>query len=235
MIYEENSKYYRICDDCGDIKEIQRQTYRKNLEKEYHYCLSCCQKGERNHQYGKSAWNKGLTKEVDERVKKYGELCSETKKGYEPWNKGFTYEELKGKEWSDDFKRKVSKVKTGKPNYKRRTSMNRRRTYTQIMKSCRALLYTEWKRKILERDEFKCTKCGTNKELEVHHLRPFREIIRLIAKKMNIDLDNFKDITDEEYAIFRDNIVKEHKLEDGITLCKKCHMDVDECRRIFYE
>jgi len=39
---------------------------------------------------GKNPWNKGLTKETDQRVKQYGENVSKTKKitNCEPWNKG---------------------------------------------------------------------------------------------------------------------------------------------------
>lgn len=235
MVYEKDGEYFRVCDDCGDIINIQRQTYIKNLKKENHYCNSCRQKGERNHQFGKEAWNKGLTKETDERVKQYGEKCSITKQGYTPWNKGHTYEELKGEEWAENFKNKVSNVKIGKPNYKRREGLNRNRPYGQIMKSCRSLLYTEWKRKVLERDNFKCVNCGSHDDLEVHHKRSYREIVRTVAKRMNINLDKIKELTDEEFNNFREEIVKEHKLEDGETLCKKCHMEKDEYRRLFDE
>jgi 5-methylcytosine-specific restriction endonuclease McrA len=41
---------------------------------------------------GKIAWNKGLTKETDERVAKLIERSREAKKGKIPWNKGLTKE-----------------------------------------------------------------------------------------------------------------------------------------------
>jgi hypothetical protein len=39
---------------------------------------------------GVEVWNKGLTKESDERVKKYSELASKSLKGRKVWNKGKT-------------------------------------------------------------------------------------------------------------------------------------------------
>lgn len=43
-------------------------------------------------QKGHIAWNKGLTKETDERLKKIGKKVSKSRKGIEPWNKGLTKE-----------------------------------------------------------------------------------------------------------------------------------------------
>ena len=44
---------------------------------------------------GKTPWNKCLTKEIDERIKRYGEKGSKSKKGCSVWNKG-----LKGTHFS---------------------------------------------------------------------------------------------------------------------------------------
>lgn len=84
------------------------------------------------------AWNKGLTKETDERVKNGAKKTSESLKGKEPWNKGLTKndnislqvvskkvsEYRKGKEpWnkgipmSDESKEKLSKSHMGLPSW----------------------------------------------------------------------------------------------------------------------
>jgi 5-methylcytosine-specific restriction endonuclease McrA len=52
--------------------------------------------------------------------------------------------------------------------------------------------WSNLKEKVKERDRFRCTKCGSNDDLEVHHK----------------NYDRFK----------------QEKLEDLITLCKKCHI-----------
>ena len=56
--------------------------------------------------------------------------------------------------------------------------------------------YRKWRRDVLFRDGYKCTRCGNDKNLEVHHILP----IRLFPEKA-FDLDN------------------------GVTLCKKCHYE----------
>ena len=55
-------------------------------------CNSCSGFRERSRKShsGQIPWNKGLTKETDERVRKYVELGSVSKKGQVPWNKGKT-------------------------------------------------------------------------------------------------------------------------------------------------
>lgn len=235
MVYEKDNKYYSVCDDCGKIVEVQRQTYLKNLKKNNHYCLSCAQKGERNHQFGKSAWNKGLTKETDERVRRGAELDSKAKMGSVPWNKGYTYDELKGKEWADEFKKKSSCSKRGKPHLKKRKSSNRDKSWSYFRKLCKSLLYTTWVRPIMERDEFKCQHCGETKNLEVHHLKPFRVILLEASKKEELNLNDYKTFSDDEFERLRNAIVKMHKMEDGITLCEKCHKEMDKYRKKFDE
>lgn len=235
MVYEKDSKYYRICDDCGNTIEIKKQAYLKNCMKSKHYCRSCSQRGERNHCFGKPSWNKGLNKNNDERVKKYGEKCSKTKQGSIPWNKNCTYEELKGKEWADNFKKKLSDSKKGNPNYKRRKSTNRDKSWKYFRKLCKSVLYSSWVRPIMERDNFKCQNCGTKRDLEVHHIKPFRMILLEASQKEHLNLNDFHSFTDEEFERLRNTIVEMHTLNDGITLCKNCHKMVDVYRRKFDE
>lgn len=92
MLKIENDKYYRICDWCDDIREIKKGTYKSNLKKEIHLCVSCNQKRATEASRQKPVWNKGLSKATDERIKKYSETQSKNKKGKEPWNKGLTKE-----------------------------------------------------------------------------------------------------------------------------------------------
>lgn len=234
MIIIEDGKYFRICDDCQDRKEITKNTfnaYKRN--KDEHFCSSCYQKGKRNHQYGIPSWNAGLTKETDERVAEYSKKDSLAKVGSEPWNYGKSYEELKGKEWAKNFREKMSKVRTGKKLENRRFSTKRNKSYKYFRNLVKASVYLEWGKEVLERDCFACRECGKRKELEVHHLRPFRKIIETVANKLLVDLNNYDKLSDKEFDLFVKEIVKEHKLEDRITYCKDCHKKFDKYRDKF--
>lgn len=203
------------------------------MKKETHYCTSCHQKGERNHEYGKIPWNKGLTKETDERVKQYGELQSVTRKGSVPWNKGQSYEELKGEEWAEKFRDNMSNKRKGVPNYKRRYTTMHNKSAKYFRQACKSILYTEWKFPILKRDNFLCQMCGSHDDLEVHHLKPFRKILSETANELGYDLNTYKEWSSEQFEYFRNKVVENHKLEEGITLCKSCHAEIDDNRRRF--
>lgn len=234
MLYIENDKYFRICDDCGNVREIKKDTYLINLKKDKHFCKSCSQRGEKNHRFNKDPWNKGLSKEVDERVRHYGEKGSIAKQGSIPWNKDKTYAELKSDDWAEEFKDKISKSKKGKPNLKRRYSTNMNKSFHFFREACRGLLYITWKRPILERDNFTCTMCGEHKNLEVHHLKPFRDILKETAIEMGLNLNEFKEWSSDILEKYREKVVSNHNLSDGVTLCKDCHKNVDMYRRRFY-
>lgn len=93
--------------------------------------------------------------------------------------------------------------------------------------TCRTRLYKTWIYPILERDGFCCSKCKSNRNLQVHHLRSLRHIIKKVLKHFNISqVDSLSN--DPVYEKLIQAVINEHSLDDGITLCKFCHTDVDE-------
>ena len=54
--------------------------------------------------------------------------------------------------------------------------------------------YQQWRKAILKRDNFKCVECGSQEKLNSHHIEPIR-----------INVEKFYDV------------------DNGITLCAKCH------------
>lgn len=94
----------------------------------------------------------------------------------------------------------------------------------------RTLLTTrllDWRKNILIRDNYKCQKCEAGRNLEVHHTKPLRIIIKEFKESFpNIDISIDRDI---DFAL--KTIVSMHSLEMGVALCKNCHAEVDVYRR----
>ena len=63
--------------------------------------------------------------------------------------------------------------------------------------------YRSWRTGVLKRDNYTCTKCGKTSNLEVHHIKRFADY-----KELRHDIDN------------------------GITLCEKCHKELHRKERI---
>lgn len=73
--------------------------------------------------------------------------------------------------------------------------------------------YLHWKIKVLERDDYKCTQCKSDKKLRVHHILK----LYLIVYKYNpsLSLDKLKPILESKE--FND-------ISNGKTLCNSCHL-----------
>lgn len=242
MIYSENGKYFSECDECHKTREISLKYYkiREKEQKINSLCPSCRQLGSRNHAFKKEPWNKGLTKKTSKSVEAYAESSKETKKnnGYKPsWNSGKTMAELKGEEWATEFKRKVSKSKTGVPNLKKRgITSEYAKSFNNIKKLIRMRLWNSWGQKIRQRDNYCCVICGAKHVyLEVHHIKPFRTFIREVAKELSLDLSRWDSFTPDTIELLCQKIVELHKLEHGITVCAPCHKSIDPFRKNYKE
>jgi hypothetical protein len=107
--YPNGFKFERNCPTCTKI--ITYKSY-QGYESGIRYNRSCQKCG--------CAWNKGLTKETDVRIKKQAEIVSAINKGKETWNKGLTKNEhpslkiigdkRKGKSHSQESLDKISKA-----------------------------------------------------------------------------------------------------------------------------
>ena len=84
-------------------------------------------------------------------------------------------------------------------------------------------LWSPWKFPILKRDNFICQQCGHHgRDLEVHHIRRLVDIRDMvIAANPELSLDIY-----EDRVALAEMIVASHTLQDGITLCKKCHRQI---------
>jgi len=123
-------------------------------------------------------------------------------KGFErnhiPWNKGIKgFRCGKRTPHTEEARKKISNAMKGRVGDK---ASNWQGGRTKEQKRRMLGDYQSWRRTILVRDEFKCTKCNEkNIKLHVHHnVIPFSECN---GTGLEIDIDN------------------------GITLCKKCHKE----------
>ena len=167
----------------------------------------CCSKqvfGCPSRKFSNQAWNKGLTKETDERVARYTKVMKKTKKGV--------------------------------PNYKKRKDITTDGISTsQFRYLIKIRLYTSWVYPILKRDNFICQKCGNHNNLEVHHIKPYRKIFTEALLICNLDIVNYCKWNKNDKMSLENTVINLHKLDNGITLCKKCHGEEDEKRKQFFK
>lgn len=88
-----------------------------------------------------------------------------------------------------------------------------------------------WVQQVLVRDGFRCCDCGAKRNLEVHHLRPFKDIVDGCCLDKGVDLTTV-DVSGSAFQDFVECVNGAHRLEDGITLCKVCHSKWDSKRHI---
>ena len=186
------------------------------------------------------AWNKGLTKDDDDRVRRNALGVKRTRQKMSlngeltAWNKGLTKDD-------DDRIRKysesMSKSRKGVPNYKNRKPISERRelckSFINFKYEFKKILWTRWTFPILQRDHFKCTMCGSAKNLEVHHKKPYREIFIEAVHNQKLFEHEWLEWSEIEINNLIDEILKLHPLEIGITVCRKCHSKIDPYRHQF--
>lgn len=256
-----------VCDDCKNNKnkieqkilcprckkEIGSRSINKTYQaKSYIFgplCEECKHKTKNKYQEIRCSKCKKLIRtEVVNSNKfkdvKYSEVCddcrytnnkkvSRARSEYMKENNPMFKSEIK-KKVSDTIKRKV---KTGEIIYKKGKEHYLYKGNRDFNLECRSRLYNVWIYPILERDSFKCTKCGQHKNLQVHHIKSFVDIVKEVFNENNLDYDscrfNREDYGEEFFEKLVNEVVKRHKLSDGKTLCKQCHSEEDYYYRPF--
>ena len=126
------------------------------------------------------------------------------KEGKPSWNKN-------KKNWRPDYRHSVeTKRKIGKGNTK--LPEERRSELADLIRHEKK--YYQWRNNIFERDNWTCRDCakrskaGERIQLRAHHIVGFAEILKKYQIKTVEDAYRCRELRD---------------LENGITLCRKCH------------
>lgn len=184
----------RVVVNC-DKCGLEREVYRHSCKP---LCKSCSTKGKN---LGK---NKGKPKPAG-----FGEKISKI---------------LKGKKRTEEFKRKLSLDRKGKPNLKNRGENHYRwkggitPLHTLIRASSE---YRTWYFSILKRDNYTCQECGKRGgKLEIHHLREFSQIFKEFLQTNN----QFSPIEDKETLLrLASKYLPFWDINNGKVLCYECH------------
>lgn len=150
--------------------------------------------------YDYPAWNKGSTKQTNEKIKKASEKTSITRKIL--FKKGELSHWNKGNSWSKEHREKLSEKNKGKRigpdnhNWKGGVSSK----YTAWKEKIRnSFEYKELRKKVYLRDNYLCQLCGklSDGDLQMHHIKKVEDHKDLILEESNC-----------------------------ITLCRKCHVSI---------
>lgn len=158
----------------------------------------------------REVWNKGLSKDTDERIKRYTEKVSKTILNNE--------EEIKRRsEWLSDARKNKKEFQT---KYGKHSS-NWKGGTTSINNLVRGnkRLYEGWIYPILKKQNFACQTCGSNNNLEVHHNS------ETMAKILQKFVDKTKEYTFKEKKEIMKKVIDYHidNSVSGEVLCKECH------------
>ncbi len=93
---------------------------------------------------------------------------------------------------------------------------------SKLVDMIRRALYPVWTYPIMERDDFTCQYCGHYRNNHVHHLRPLKEIVdQVLSENPSLSID----VPSDKIKIVS-MVIALHALEDGITVCKSCHISI---------
>lgn len=119
--------------------------------------------------YRKDPYRKDC-KDCKNKKRRTGKPRKDFLKGRIPWNKG--------KKTDPEIVKKVSLSLKGRNVWNKGILKSKKRF---------ARLYIKWRNSIYERDEYKCTICGSKENIQAHHIVPWKE-----SEELRFDINNGK-------------------------------------------
>ena len=74
----------------------------------------------------------------------------------------------------------------------------------------------------------KCEHCGSIDDLHLHHVKPFVKMVDKVLNKLNLELKDSEDYTEQERYLIVSCVLSEHLNGEYLTLCPQCHHNVHE-------
>ncbi len=231
LLHIEKVKRYTVCPCCLDETiEILNKTYQLREDRLviYKICTTC--KTLESDKRKQLKLQKEQTKlnnieEKEQRDIQNRQNLSKRMKENNPMSNQDSVEKMK-----NTIRRKIE---NGELNYKTGSEHWLYKGNRTFSKCCRDKLYKPWILEVLKRDNFICTKCGATKNLQVHHTKPLRDIIKEVLSQYGIETTDFLPSENEQYDQLVEEVILAHKLDFGITLCKSCHEEEDFLYRPF--
>jgi hypothetical protein len=158
----------------------------------------------------RKVWNDGLTKDIDERVKLNG------------IGRKLAFNDVIKSEYSTRMKK--MRLDGTIPTKYGKDSANWKGGTSSINNLVRAnkRLYEKWIYPILCEQKFSCQKCGSSKNLEVHHNK------ETMADILHKFVDKSNEYTFDEKRDIMNNVINYHiqNKVSGEVLCRECHKEL---------
>ena len=203
-----------FCDECEQEFELLYKSAKKNEKKNNgkHICSKC--KGiPLKPQNQVDYWTKGKRQKISSSLKASKKYQSSIlHRDTSGKNNG-----MYGKKLSDESKKKMSLSRTGKTGSNATAWKGGKSSLTKRVKGIIHRQY-HWYESVFRRDGWKCTQCGSSKELDAHHVEPMVGIIKRLCENKCF---NSKDVK-FEWLIQQPDVI-DSELKNGKTLCRSCH------------
>lgn len=208
ILFEESSRRMRLCNPSYNGRILTEEEY--DLKK---------QKEAKDRQYYEEH-----KEELDQEVRK---RCSERMKTNNPMFDSEVVARAK--------RTTKERIASGRIVYPRGPAhKNWKGNNSSVRDSIRGQLH-DWRMANLARANYTCERCGeTTKELHIHHVESFFNIVNKCAEKLGFDIKNIKRLTENgqaftpEYKELEKAVIEYHNSHDvGIVVCIDCHDALD--------
>ncbi len=203
------------CDNCN-IKynktlKNQRTCYKKHNKD---LCTKCAHinGAQKRPQCTKEYWTEEIKNKLSENIKKSEKYIEGIK------NRPDNSKEnnpMYNKHHSLETKKKMSESRKGKIGINSTAWKGGKLSLVQRIKTYQ--YRNKWYHNIYKRDNYKCTKCESKNKIEIHHIKPMKDIVKEILNIHNDEIIAYNILI---------NLPINLTLDNGIVLCRNCHRNI---------